>query len=99
MVAAVRGVVSKVCFSGCTRCDAPCAEEGFRFLYDLKAQPVVDSPHAALCPFRCVDTPSEAVIAVVGNHMGVVAVGYNITCFCTSEGICGVVSATDGGGS
>ena len=42
---------------------------------------------------------SEAVIPVVGNHMGVVAVGYNITCFCTSEGICGVASAMDGGGS
>ena len=69
------------------------------FLYDLKGESIIDSTYAALGAFRCVDTPSEAVIAVVGNHMGVVAVGYNITCFCTSEGICGVASATDGVGS
>ena len=45
------------------------------------------------------DTPSEAVIPVVGDDMGVVAVVYDVARFCTSEGICGVASATDGGGS
>ena len=45
------------------------------------------------------NTPAEAVVAVVGNHMGVVAVVYDITRFCKSEGIYGVDSAMDGGGS
>ena len=45
------------------------------------------------------NTPAEAVVAVVGDNMGVVAIVYDVACFCTSEGICGVASATDGGGS
>ena len=45
------------------------------------------------------DTPTEAVVAVVGDDMGVIRVVYDITRFCTSEGICGVASAMDGGGS
>ena len=99
MVTAVRVVVSKVRFSCRTRCDAPCTEEGLRFLYHFKRKPVVDSPHAALCPLRCVDTPTEAVVAVVGDDMGVVEIVDNIAYFCKSEGIYCVASATDGGGS
>ena len=45
------------------------------------------------------DTPAEAVVAVVGNDMGVIRVVYDITRFCKSEGIYCVVSAKDGGGS
>ena len=81
MVAAVWVVVSKVRFSCRTRRDSPCAEEGLRFLYDLKGESIIDSAHAALCTFRCVDTPSETVIAVVGDHMGVVAVVYDVAYF------------------
>ena len=43
--------------------------------------------------------PTKAVIPVVGNDKGVVCIAYNITCFCKSEGIYGVASAMDGGGS
>ena len=95
----VRGVVSKVCFSCRAWSDAPCAEEGFRFFYDFKGESIIDGAHTGFGTFFCVDTPTEAVVAVVGNDMGMVCVAYNITCFCKSESTYGVVSATDGGGS
>ena len=45
------------------------------------------------------DTPTETVIPVVGDNMGVVTIVYDVAYFCTSEVICGVASAKDGGGS
>ena len=45
------------------------------------------------------DTPSEAVVAIVGDNMGVVAIVDDVARFCKSEGIYGVASAMDGGGS
>jgi len=49
-----------------------------RFFYDLKRKPVVNGAHPGFCPLFCMDAPAEAVIAVLGNHMGVVAVVYDV---------------------
>ena len=86
-------------FSGCTRRYSPCAEEGLRFLYHFKRKPVVNGTHTALSTLRCMDTPTEAVIPVVGDNMRVVLVIDDVARFCKSEGIYCVASATDGGGS
>ena len=77
----------------------PRIRRGFSFFYYFKAQSIVDGAHSPLRPLYRVGTPTEAVIAVVGNHMGVVAIVYDVARFCKSEGIYCVASAKDGGGS